>query len=103
MAEDERQHFRILYYKNNNTIVGVGDLFINANGTPPENKDGSFIVSDNKATPLDWNMIKATPYVQGLHPMVQKMIEQTLHDEALQSKRPATGKGAMILDTKTYE
>lgn len=98
MAEDVKQHFRILYYKGHSTIIGVGDLFIGTDSAPPENKDGSFIISDNKATPLDWNVIKATPYVQSLHPMVQRMIEQTLREEVLQSKRPAMGKDAMILD-----
>ncbi len=100
MAEDDKQHFRILYYKGHSTIIGVGDLFINTDNVPPENKGGSFIISDNKAMPLDWNVIKATPYVQSLHPMVQKMIEQTLREEALQSRRPGMGREAMILDDK---
>ncbi len=100
MADDDKQHFRILYYKGHSTIIGVGDLFINTDSAPPENKDGSFIISDNKATPLDWNKIKATPYIQSLHPMVQKMIEQILREEVLQSKRPATGRESMILADK---
>ncbi|MDX1921841.1 MAG: hypothetical protein SFW65_01750 [Alphaproteobacteria bacterium] len=100
MAEDEKQHFRILYYKGNSSIIGVGDLFIEVGNPVPEPRDGAFIVSDAHAHPLDWNAIKDTPYVQSLSVGVQKMIKQTLLEEKLKAARPVVGKDAMILDDK---
>ena len=79
-------------------ITGVGDLFIDEGKAPPENRDSAFIISDATGKPLDWSTLKDTPYVQGLHPTIQKAIEQTIAEEHLKAARPASGKSAMILD-----
>ena len=97
MAEPRLQHYRVLYYKGHSSIVGVDDLFIGEGKIPPENRDGAFIFSDANAKPLDWNIVKETPYVRGLHPLVQKMIENSILDELARSNRPALGKAATIL------
>ncbi len=81
-------------------IMGVGDLFMDEGKQPPENRDGSFIISDATGKPLDWNTLKDTPYVQSLHPHIQTAIEQAIAEEHLKAARPASGKSAMILDDK---
>lgn len=98
MSESKKQHYRILYYKGHSSIIGIGDLFIDEGKAPPENQDGAFIISDSNAKPLDWNTLKETPYVRGLHPLVQKIIEHSITEELAKDKRPAQGKAAMILN-----
>jgi hypothetical protein len=100
-ADKPTQHFRILYYRGNSSITGIGDLFIAEGNQPPANKPGAFIVSDGKATPLDWNTIKKTPYVCSLHSGVQRMIELTLAEEHRAAQRPKHGSEAMIITGKT--
>ena len=97
MAEPRQQHYRILYYKGHSSIIGISDLFIDEGKTPPENCDGAFIISNSNAKPLDWNIVKETSYVRGLHPLVQKMIEISISEELAKNQRPTRGRAAMIL------
>lgn len=103
MANPPKQHYRILYYRGASMITGVGDLYLDAGKAPPENTAGSFIISDGQANPLDWNVIKDTPYVKSLHPHTQRAIELSIAGEHIQADRPVRGKQAMILEPKPHE
>jgi hypothetical protein len=87
-------HYRVLYFKGSSIIMGVSDLFTN---TPPHNDEGTFILSDSMAQPLDWKLLKDSQSVQSLPPLIQRAIEQALTAERPRPKAQATGRQAMIL------